>query len=509
MKKIIAAVCAVLIVAGGTGYGIYRYKKADKNTEGIIKEVSVEFGNVTAGVTESNSVNVSALSQTYDLTLASTSVSASVEASGGGSSSGGGMSMGGMGIGGGMGMGGGSSMPMGSTSVSTSSSSSSVELIVDEVFISAGQTVSEGDIIMSITQESIDAARTELTDAVSDAELALAQAKIEENETLLSAKYEYDTRIAEGSSALSTYNAKLDEIASNISALSSQIAETESEIAELEDAVANGNSQSEMQLTPARSQLENYQSQLSSAQSTRSSDELAAKQEYEEALMYYENAQQLYDIAVSDMGDATASAQEAVDTAKDNLKAFESYISDGNIKAEYSGTIMSVGYASGDTLSADTAIAEYADAETITVTVNVTEDDIAAVRLDEVVEVTFLSYPDEIFSGYVSEIGSSSSSANSSTVSYPVTVVITTVPETILTGMTANVTFITKQVKDVLYISNRAVITDGTDSYVTKKLADGTKEKLRVQTGFSNGNYVEVSGELSEGDTILIESKVE
>lgn len=75
--------------------------------------------------------------------------------------------------------------------------------------------------------------------------------------------------------------------------------------------------------------------------------------------------------------------------------------------------------------------------------------------------------------------------------------------------MTANVTFITKQVKDVLYISNRAVITDGTDSYVTKMLADGTKEKLRVQTGFSNGNYVEVSGELSEGDTILIESKVE
>ena len=152
-----------------------------------------------------------------------------------------------------------------------------------------------------------------------------------------------------------------------------------------------------MQLTQARTQLENYQSQLSSAQSTRSADELAAKQEYEEALMYYENAQELYDIAVSDMGDATASAQETVDTAKENLAAFESYISDGNIKAEYSGTIMSVGYASGDTLTADIAIAEYADAETITVTVNVTEDDIAAVGLDEVVEVTFLSYPDEIF----------------------------------------------------------------------------------------------------------------
>ena len=53
-------------------------------------------------------------------------------------------------------------------------------------------------------------------------------------------------------------------------------------------------------------------------------------------------------------------------------------ISDGTLRAEYSGTITGVGYASGDTLNADTAIASFADAESITVTVNVTEDDIAA-----------------------------------------------------------------------------------------------------------------------------------
>ncbi len=506
MKKIIIAICAILLVTGGAGYGIYHYSKAGSDTEVITKEVTVEFGNVTAGVTESSSVNVDSLSQTYDLTLDSTSVSASVEAGSGGSSStmGGGMNMmGGMS----MNMGGGGSS-MGSTSVSSSSASSALELIVDEVFINVGQTVAEGDVIMSITQESIDAARAELTDAVADAELALTQAEIEESETLLTAKYEYDTRIAEGSAAQSTYNAELEKIASNISTLSSQITETQNEIAELEAAVANGNSQSEMQLSQARTQLENYQSQLTSAQSTRSADELAAKQTYEEALMYYENAQSLYDVAVSDVGDATAEAQEAVDTAKENLEAFESYIADGNIKAEYSGTITAVGYASGDTLSAETAIAEYADAETITVTVNVTEDDIAAVSLEDVVDVSFLSYPDEVFSGYVSEIGSSSSSTNSTTVSYPVTVVITTVPETVLTGMTANVTFIEKQVRDVLYVSNKAVTMEGSDAYVTRKLADGTTERIAVQTGFSDGNYVEISGDLSEGDTLVIKGRV-
>ena len=75
-----------------------------------------------------------------------------------------------------------------------------------------GQSVNAGDVIMTITQESIDTARTELTDAVSDAELALTQAKIEESETLLTAKYEYDTRIAEGSAAESVYNAELEKI---------------------------------------------------------------------------------------------------------------------------------------------------------------------------------------------------------------------------------------------------------------------------------------------------------
>ena len=166
-----------------------------------------------------------------------------------------------------------------------------------------------------------------------------------------------------------------------------------------------------------------------------------------------------------------------------------------------------LGYASGDTLNADTAIASFADAESITVTVNVTEDDISVVHMDDAVDISFLSYPDEMFSGYVSEIGSSSTSGNSSTVSYPVTVVVTSTPETLLSGMTANVTFISKQVQDVLYVSNKAVINEGTESFVLRQNDDGSEEKVRVEVGFSNGNIAEING-VSEGDTLLIKGKV-
>ncbi|WP_303837060.1 HlyD family secretion protein [Ruminococcus flavefaciens] len=295
---------------------------------------------------------------------------------------------------------------------------------------------------MTITQESIDEARTSLQKAVEDAELALRQAQIEASETELSAKFDYDTRIAEGQNALSVYNAALNEIAQNISSLYSQIDDVNAQIAACTD---------DKQLSQLQTQLESLRSQLSSAESSRSSDELAAKQTYEEACMYYENAQDLYEVSVNGVGSAAEEAQEAVDAAKADLEAFEKYISDGSIRAEYSGTITGVGYSSGDTLTSETAIASYADAESITVTVNVTEDDISVVHLEDTVDISFLSYPDEMFSGYVSEIGSSSTSGNSSTVGYPVTVVVTSVPETLLSGMTANVTFISKQVRDVLY----------------------------------------------------------
>ena len=502
MKKIIAGTAAVVIAGGSVfGYSVY-HRSSQTNAAELAKEVTVSRGNVTAGVTESAAVSVESLEQTYDLVLTSTSVSASVE-SGSSAPSGGGMSMGGMSMGGGMmgGMSGGQSGrsgSMGSTSVSTQSESSAVALVVDEVYITEGQTVKAGDVIMTITQESIDKARSSLGKAVDDAELALRQAQIEASETELSAKFDYDTRIAEGQNALSVYNAALDDIAQNISGLKSQIADIEAQIADGAD---------DKQLSQLNTQLESLRSQLSSAESSRSADELSAKQAYEEACMYYENAQDLYEVSVNGVDSSTEEAQEAVEAAKADLEAFEAYVTDGSIRAEYSGTITGVGYASGDTLSSETAIASFADAESITVTVNVTEDDISVVHIEDAVDISFLSYPDETYTGYVSEIGSSSTSGSSSTVSYPVTVVITSVPETLLSGMTTNVTFISKQVQDVLYVSNKAVTNEGTDSYVLRKKDDGSEEKVKVEVGFSNGNIAEIKG-VSEGDTLLIKGKV-
>ena len=78
----------------------------------------------------------------------------------------------------------------------------------------------------------------------------------------------------------------------------------------------------------------------------------------------------------------------------------------------------------------------------------------------------------------------------------------------IFTGMSAEVTFVSKQVEDVIYVSNRAVTTEDGKSYVKIKNDAGEIVKTEVVTGFSDGQYVEIQSGVNEGDIVLIESQV-
>ena len=80
MKKKILAGAAALVLTGSAVFGYHAFQKSSQTSAEVIsKEVTVQRGNVTAGVTESAAVSVESLEQTYDLTLTSTIVSASVE----------------------------------------------------------------------------------------------------------------------------------------------------------------------------------------------------------------------------------------------------------------------------------------------------------------------------------------------------------------------------------------------------------------------------------------------
>ena len=72
-------------------------------------------------------------------------------------------------------------------------------------------------------------------------------------------------------------------------------------------------------------------------------------------------------------------------------------------------------------------------------------------------------------------------------------------------GMSSEVTLITEESETVVYVSNRAVIREGTESYIKMKDSQGKIVKQKVTTGFSDGVNVEIKEGVSEGDIVLIE----
>jgi HlyD family secretion protein len=73
------------------------------------------------------------------------------------------------------------------------------------------------------------------------------------------------------------------------------------------------------------------------------------------------------------------------------------------------------------------------------------------------------------FDGTVDSIATSPARTASSTVSYTVTVKLSGDTSKIYEGMTGDVTFISKQKKDVLYIPNRAVYMENNKQYVNNQ----------------------------------------
>ena len=185
----------------------------------------------------------------------------------------------------------------------------------------------------------------------------------------------------------------------------------------------------------------------------------------------------------------------------------DEYIRDGLVFSAYEGVVTGVEIAAGDKLQSDDALITLNNYEDITLKVDVDDDDIGSVAAGDTVRLSFTAFPDGEFTGVVSDIGDASIDS-SSDITYAVEIDVSGDVSGLYEGMTGDVTFITKETKDVTHVSNRAIFREGTRSYVKLRDTDGTITEKDVITGFSDGSDVEILDGLTAGDVVLIESRV-
>jgi len=218
---------------------------------------------------------------------------------------------------------------------------------------------------------------------------------------------------------------------------------------------------------------------------------------------------------------AVASAELDLETAKEALRATV-------LRAPYSGTIVSLDGAEGDSVSgeitasssADTATegsAGTAGADTGTTTttstafavlqqldalemeVSVSEADINEIHVGQRATVTISSADDEQLAAAVSNVGLLASTDSSGVVTYPVTVRINQTSDLVKPGMSANVSIVIDQVSGAITVPNQAV--SGNSVQVVN--GDETEAQV-VETGLVGDSSTEILSGLEDGQEIAI-----
>lgn len=376
-----------------------------------------------------------------------------------------------------------------------------VTMTVEEVYASSGDTVSIGDALFKLTDESMEAAKSYYEDAISDAENTLKTAEANLASGKLSAESTKQDADLTAQTAADSYQAQVDALDAAVEEKKEAYDEAVEQISEYQmkidnndyyvecaidekkaavDAATTALAQAQDTLTQAQQSADAAQSTLEQAQKefdsavetynknveetntkitelTDSLDDLKSdyeqaerdattqkaelQNEYDTAVVEGKYAGSTYELTVSELESAVESAQDTLDTLKEEQTALLA-LENGVVTADEDGTIAAVPYEAEDTLQSGTAFALYCDTQTIMISVEVPQENIAQVGVGDEVSVMIAGNRDGAVTGTVSSIASSATTGGSvSNVTYAVIISIDNSDGRLGSGSSATVTF--------------------------------------------------------------------
>ena len=341
--------------------------------------------------------------------------------------------------------------------------------VVDEVFVKAGDTVREGDVLMTLRPTSI------------SANILNAQADLVNARKALYDLKNSDTAQAEATLALDQAQDNYDKAKDYRDSLDEEI--TIKQVGMVDQATPNG--------TVTVPQVRTHK--------VYADDEMKADADKKLALAAarLDDAQRLYDrLKDGPNADDIAAAQARVDAARATVDSM-------SIIAPFDGQILWVENKPGNEVNAGMLAVNMADRANLFVEAQVDESDIANVKLGDQVQVTLDALPGTKLTGSVEAVNPVGQSL-AGIVKFTVRVALDPVDsKTFLPlGATADVAVQVKEAAPALTVLLNAVQNDGAGEFVWLVQSDGSVKRVDIVSGDIVGDYVVVTGDLHEGDII-------
>lgn len=197
-----------------------------------------------------------------------------------------------------------------------------------------------------------------------------------------------------------------------------------------------------------------------------------------------------------------AAQQAVVDSAQAALDAANVALSQTTIVAPLSGSITMQNANMGQTVTPGVPLISLIADGKYQADAQVSESDVAKIKVGDVVQTTFSAYGTVSFPGTVTSIDPAATIANG-VASYKVTMTFTDLDPRIQSGLTANMQIVTATKPSALAVPQSAIITNGTQKFVYVKGAKGPVE-TPVVTGIESANgMTEITTGLSAGMNVL------
>lgn len=311
-----------------------------------------------------------------------------------------------------------------------------VTMTVEEVYASSGDTVSKGDALFKLTDESMEAAKSDYEDAISDAENTLKTAEANLASGKLSAESTKQDADLTAQTAADSYQAQ-----QSADAAQSTLEQAQKEFDSAVETYNKNEEETNTEITELTDSLDDLKSDYEQAERDATTQKAELQNEYDTAVVEGKYAGSTYESTVSELESAVESAQDTLDTLKEEQTALLA-LENSVVTADEDGTIAAVPYEAEDTLQSGTAFALYCDTQTIMISVEVPQENIAQVGVGDEVSVMIAGNRDGAVTGTVSSIASSATTGGSvSNVTYAVIISIDNSDGRLGSGSSATVTF--------------------------------------------------------------------
>jgi multidrug efflux pump subunit AcrA (membrane-fusion protein) len=227
----------------------------------------------------------------------------------------------------------------------------------------------------------------------------------------------------------------------------------------------------------------------------------------------YDEAHANLDVARAALEDARRTRDNVKDgadplkvaAAKGKVTAAQAMVNTMYIIAPFDGEAISVQAGVGNAVASGDSAVELVDRNTLKVETLVDETTISSVSVGDTAEITMDSLPDVVLAGKVARIKRIGSAVNG-LVKYTVIVSVDPTDKPVLFGATVNVTITTGEPRSMLAVPVSAVQTDTQGEYVMLVKADGSTQRMTVESGDLIDILVTITttGELKEGDQVQL-----